>query len=171
MDTKESVTLYAPNLHLFAFHLWRGLTGDPDSLAPNPQKLWQQGDKILASLGFAERLHFYGDSETSETPNGSQVNLNPNRQLKLSGKLPKNDLTITGRVLTDRLYDSYRLIVNFRRPEQEHGTKTAEVPISFWRDLNPESGIFLPKFVQSSLGQTLLLTAFLPEGDGCISYL
>jgi len=168
MDAKESVTLYAPNLHLFAFHLWRGLTGDPDSLAPNPQYLWQQGDEILARLGFTERLHLYGYPEKSAEPIGSEVNLKQNQQLKLTGKLGNlshNDLTITGRVLTYRLYDSYGLIVNLRRPELEHGQKTAEVPISLWRELNPEPGIFLPNFVQSSLGQTLLLTAFFSESE------
>ncbi len=165
MDSEQQITppVYAPNLHLFAFHLRRGLTGEPDSLASNPQQLWQKGDEILQALGFRERLQIAGYPNNSEEPPGAQVNLNPQKQLPLSGKLPNSDLTMTGLVFTHRLYDSYSLTVNLRRPEQEHQQKTDDVPISFWRNLNTERLVFLPDFVQSSLGQTLVLTAFLPD--------
>ena len=153
----------APNLHLFAFHLWRGLTGESDSRAPNSQHLWQKGDEILQGLGFTERLHIPGYPNHSEEPPGAQVNLHPQTQLELTGKLPNSDLTITGLLFAHRLYDSYSLTVNLRRPEQENQQQTAEVPISFWRNLNTERLVFLPNFVQSSLGQSLLLTAFLPD--------
>ncbi|WP_199247422.1 hypothetical protein [[Phormidium] sp. ETS-05] len=181
MDAKESITnlVYAPNLHLFAFHLWRGLTGKTDSTtgkadstAPNPHSLWQKGDEILENLGFEERLKLYGYNHPqgeSETP-GAVVNLHPDKSVKLQGKLADNDLEITGRIFAHRLYDSYSLTVNFRRDEEVNGAKTADVEISFWQKLNQQVNqqvnqqrIFLPEFVQSSLGQTLLLTAFLPQ--------
>ncbi|MCT7994792.1 hypothetical protein [Laspinema olomoucense] len=168
MDSEKDIitpTVYAPNLHLFAFHLWRGLTGESDSLASNRQQLWQKADEILQGLGFTERLHIPGYPNHSEEPPGAQINLHPHNQLELTGKLPNSDLTITGLLFAHRLYDSYSLTVNLRRPEQENQQKTAEVPISFWRNLNTERLIFLPNFVQSSLGQSLLLTAFLPELD------
>lgn len=167
MDSEKPITppVYAPNLHLFSYHLWRGLTGESDSLAPNPKHLWEKGDEILQELGFSERLHIAGYPDNSEEPEGAQVNLHPQNHLKLTGKLPQSDLTIAGRVRTHRLYDSYSLTVNFRRPEREKGEKTADVPISFWHELNTERGIFLPDFVDSSLGQTLLLTAFLPQSE------
>ncbi|MBS0015215.1 MAG: hypothetical protein KFF72_02385 [Arthrospira sp. SH-MAG29] len=167
MDSETPITppVYAPNLHLFAFHLWRGLTGEPDSVAPNSEHLWQKGDEILKELGFTERLQIAGYPHPSEEPPGAQVNLHPQTQLKLTGKLPNSDLTLTGLLFTHRLYDSYSLTVNLRRPEEENQQKTADVPISFWRNLNTEKLIFLPEFVQSSLGQTLLLTAFLPESE------
>lgn len=62
MDSEQQITppVYAPNLHLFAFHLRRGLTGEPDSLASNPQQLWEKGDEILQALGFRERLQIAG---------------------------------------------------------------------------------------------------------------
>lgn len=165
MDSQTVLTssLYAPNLHLFAFHLWRGLTGEPESLAPNSKQLWKRGDELLEALGFEERLHLYGYPDNSEEPPGPHVNLNPNKVLKLTGILPQSDTLITGRVLTERRFDSYSLTVNLRRPEQEQGQKTAAVPLSFWRNLNTEKQVFLPDFLESSLGQTLLLTAFLPE--------
>lgn len=165
MDSEEQITplVYAPNLHLFAFHLWRGLTGESDSLASNPQQLWQKADEILQRLGFTERLQIAGYPNNSEEPPGAQINLHPQEQLELTGKLPNSDLTITGLLFAHRLYDSYSLTVNLRRPEQENQQKTAEVPVSFWRNLNTERLVFLPNFVQSSLGQTLLLTAFLPD--------
>jgi hypothetical protein len=186
MDSEKTVTplVYAPNLHLFAFHLWRGLTGEPDSLALYPKQLWKTGDDILKELGFEERLHIPGYHETlkkesdsverlhipgyhnkSPEPPGAQINLHPQKQLELTGKLPGSDLPITGLLFTHRLYDSYSLTLNLRRPERENGEKTAPVPISFWQDLNTEKLLFLPQFVQSSLGQTLLLTAFLPESE------
>lgn len=168
LQQQDMPLVYAPNLHLFAFHLWRGLTGKPDSLATNPHLLWQKGDEILASLGFTERLDIYGYPESSPEPVGVEVSLNK-QALKLTGKLPgkvaNQELGITGRVFAHRLYDSYSLTLNFRRPETENGVKNAAVPISFWRSLNTEQGVFLPDFVQSSLGQTLLLTAFLPPEE------
>ncbi|HBW57677.1 MAG TPA: hypothetical protein DEF27_07690, partial [Oscillatoriales bacterium UBA8482] len=48
------------------------------------------------------------------------------------------------------------------RPEEESGKKTEEVSLNFFREINRDQ-IFLPKFVDSSLGQTLLITAFIPE--------
>lgn len=170
MDSEQSEqpiipAVYAPNLHLFAYHLWRGLTGKPESLAPNPQHLWQKGDEILQKLGFTERLHIYGYSHELDEPIGGQVNLHPDEQLELTGKLPNSDLTITGLVFTHRLYDSYSLTINLRRPEIENNQKTADIPITFWRNLNTEKFLFSPDFVKSSLGQTLLLTAFLPASQ------
>lgn len=169
MDSEKSEQpiiseVYAPNLHLFACHLWRGLTGEPDSLAPHPQHLWQKGDEILQELGLTERLHIYGygDPDYPQEPAGAKINLHPKKQLELTGKLPQSDLTITGLVFTHRLYDSYSLTINLRRPEEENNQKTADIPISFWRNLNTEKFLFSPDFVKSSLGQTLLLTAFLP---------
>jgi len=167
MDSKTPVTpnIYAPNLHLFAFHLWRGLTGEPESLAPNPKQLWERGDEILNSLGFTERLQIHGYPDDSREPPGPQINLCPHNSLKLRGTLPNSDLTITGKIYSHRLYDSYGLTVNLRHPEQENGEKTADVPISFWRNLSTEKLLFLPDFLKSSLGQTLLLTAFLPQSE------
>ncbi len=167
MDSEKSLTppVYAPNLHLFAFHLWRGLTGEPDSLARYPKQLWERGDEILKALGFAERLHIAGYPDNSPEPPGAQINLHPQTQLELTGKLPDSDLPIAGRLFTHRLYDSYSLTFNLRCPETENGEKTAPLPISFWQKLNTDRLLFLPNVVQSSLGQTLLLTAFLPESE------
>jgi len=167
MDSQTPITpnVYAPNLHLFAFHLWRGLTGEIDSLAPNPKQLWERADQILEALNFKERLHIDGYPEKSSEPPGAQINLHPQNHLKLTGTLPNSDLTITGNIYTHRLYDSYSLTINFRRPEKENNEKTSEIPITFWQNLNQEKLIFLPSFLESSLGQTLLLTAFLLASD------
>lgn len=167
MDSKKIIphTVYAPNLHLFAFHLWRGLTGETDSLAPHPKQLWERGDDILETLGFTERLDIHGYPDNSPEPVGLEVNLNPKNRLHLTGTLPNSDLKITGNIYTHRLNDSYSLTVNLCRPESENGNKTPEVDISFWRNLNTESLVFLPDFIKSSLEQTLLLTAFLPVNE------
>ena len=147
--------VYAPNLHLFAFHLWKVLRDDGNNRVENPQKLWNKCNQILESLHFSERLNLdQDDSEVSET-----FKISP---IKIDGKLPNSEIPITVRIYPQCLYDSYAVAFNLRRPEQENGKKTEEVSLNFFREINRDQ-IFLPKFVDSSLGQTLLITAFIPE--------
>jgi len=141
--------VYAPNLHLFAFHLCKVLRNDGNNRVENPQKLWDKCDQILENLHFSERLNLV--DETFE--------ISP---IKIAGKLPNSEIPIAGRIYSQCLYDSYAVAFNLRRPEQENGKKTEEVSLNFFRKINPDQ-IFLPKFVNSSLGQTLLITAFIPE--------
>ena len=141
--------VYAPNLHLFAFHLCKVLRNDGNNRVENPQKLWDKCDQILENLHFSERLNLV--DETFE--------ISP---IKIAGKLPNSEIPIAGRIYSQCLYDSYAVAFNLRRPEQENGKKTEEVSLNFFRKINPDK-IFLPKFVDSSLGQTLLITAFIPE--------
>ncbi|OIP71454.1 MAG: hypothetical protein AUK43_06105 [Oscillatoriales cyanobacterium CG2_30_40_61] len=141
--------VYAPNLHLFAFHLCKVLRDDGNNRVENPQKLWDNCNQILEKLHFSERLNLV--DETFE--------ISP---IKIVGKLPNSEIPITVRIYPQCLYDSYALAFNLRRPEEESGKKTEEVSLNFFREINRDQ-IFLPKFVDSSLGQTLLITAFIPE--------
>ncbi|MBD2483687.1 hypothetical protein [Planktothrix sp. FACHB-1365] len=141
--------VYAPNLHLFAFHLCKVLRDDGNNSVENSQKLWDKCNQILENLHFSERLNLVDET----------FKISP---IKIVGKLPNSEIPITGRVYPQCLYDSYAVAFNVRRPEQENGQKTEEISLNFLRELNRDQ-IFLPEFVESSLGQTLLITAFIPE--------
>ena len=147
--------VYAPNLHLFAFHLYKVLRNDGNNRVENPQKLFDKCYQILEKLRFSERLNLAQyDDEVSEKSKNSLI--------KIYGKLPNSEIPIAGRIYPQCLHDSYAVAFNLRRPEQENGKKTEEVSLNFFREINRDQ-IFLPKFVDSSLGQTLLITAFIPE--------
>ncbi|CAD0218193.1 MULTISPECIES: hypothetical protein [Planktothrix] len=147
--------VYAPNLHLFAFHLWKVLRDDGNNRVENPQKLFDKCYQILEKLRFSERLNLAQyDDEVSEKSKNSLI--------KIYGKLPNSETPIAGRIYPQCLHDSYAVAFNLRRPEQENGKKTEEISLDFFRKIN-RGQIFLPKFVDSSLGQTLLITAFIPE--------
>ena len=147
--------VYAPNLHLFAFHLWKVLRDDGNNRVENPQKLFDKCYQILEKLRFSERLNLAQyDDEVSEKSKNSLI--------KIYGKLPNSEIPIAGRIYPQCLHDSYAVAFNLRRPEQENGKKTEEISLDFFRKINRDQ-IFLPKFVDSSLGQTLLITAFIPE--------
>ena len=147
--------VYAPNLHLFAFHLYKVLRNDGNNRVENPQKLFDKCYQILEKLRFSERLNLAQyDDEVSEKSKNSLI--------KIAGKLPNSEIPIAGRIYSQCLYDSYAVAFNLRRPEQENGKKTEEISLDFFRKINRDQ-IFLPKFVDSSLGQTLLITAFIPE--------
>jgi hypothetical protein len=147
--------VYAPNLHLFAFHLYKVLRNDGNNRVENPQKLFDKCYQILEKLRFSERLNLAQyDDEVSEKSKNSLI--------KIYGKLPNSEIPIAGRIYPQCLHDSYAVAFNLRRPEQENGQKTNPIPLIFFRQINRDQ-IFLPKFVDSSLGQTLLITAFIPE--------
>lgn len=147
--------VYAPNLHLFAFHLCKVLRNDGNNRVENPQKLLDKCYQILENLHFSERLNLAQyDDEVSEKSKNSLI--------KIYGKLPNSETPIAGRIYPQCLHDSYAVAFNLRRPEQENGKKTEEISLDFFRKIN-RGQIFLPKFVDSSLGQTLLITAFIPE--------
>lgn len=147
--------VYAPNLHLFAFHLYKVLRNDGNNRVENPQKLFDKCYQILEKLRFSERLNLAQyDDEVSEKSKNSLI--------KIYGKLPNSEIPIAGRIYPQCLHDSYAVAFNLRRPEQENGKKTEEISLDFFLEINPDL-IFLPEFVDSSLGQTLLITAFIPE--------
>ena len=147
--------VYAPNLHLFAFHLYKVLRNDGNNRVENPQKLFDKCYQILEKLRFSERLNLAQyDDEVSEKSKNSLI--------KIYGKLPNSETPIAGRIYPQCLHDSYAVAFNLRRPEQENGKKTEEISLDFFRKIN-RGQILLPKFVDSSLGQTLLITAFIPE--------
>lgn len=166
--------IYAPNLHLFAFHRRNPLHRDSSA---NPvegaQQLWEKWGSILQIYGYDKPLDLWGyyppKGETAydptEEPAGSIVNLYKNGILDFKGvvEVEGEPTKFTGIACPRRMYDSYALALNIRRPDKEGDRPTEPVSIAIYREFNSQ-GILLPDFVASSLGQTLLITADLtPE--------
>ena len=177
--------VYAPNVHLFAFHVWDTLSSGSNSpansqqsaLPPtsnsriNPDRLWEQCNEILQ-----QKLNI--DAEFNQTnilynrtaqPPGSRANLmiattvNSLDFLPLAKQIEHDNqqISLTGFAQPLRIADSYALGLNLRVPEkQADRTNTPNVDLSIFGEFNPDNCL-LPKSVNSYFGQTLLLTAWL----------
>jgi hypothetical protein len=162
--------VYAPNIHLFAFHLKKSFTPDGKLPQQSPELLWQKCHEIFAQFEISPPLTLRTDN-----PPGYRVDLLKDAQdkgkvltPKLSGKTPKNptypqqpQLDVACVVYPLQIGDSYALTLNLRRP-QKPGDDAVDV--ARLHDFNPDR-CFLPSFVESNLGQTLLLTAYLPKAE------
>ncbi|NEO13430.1 MULTISPECIES: hypothetical protein [unclassified Moorena] len=161
--------IYAPNIHLFAFHLRNLSSSDsqPDT-DYNSQLLWHKYDQICAKFQIQQKL------DLRDVAEGYRIALlkgatTDNILLPLEGKLSlKNGkgITITGQACPLQIYDSYALGLNIRIPERENNQKTEDVDLTVFNYFNPDQ-CFLPSKINSninsSLGQILLLTAWLPQ--------
>jgi hypothetical protein len=151
MDRK----IYAPNVHLFAFHL-------KDRHPPN--LLWDKCNTLLS-----QRFSVTKTLEIEEQP-GYRVDLLKDKTdddvaLHFESKifLDGTPLTIAGLATPLRIHDTYILALNLRRPElDENQKKTNPLDLNVLELLNP-SGCLMPSEIGSSLGQTLLLTVWYTE--------
>ncbi|MEO1431949.1 MAG: hypothetical protein AAFV71_23370 [Cyanobacteria bacterium J06633_8] len=151
-----STKIYAPNVHLFAFHL-------KDSNQPN--LLWEKCNHLLSQkFGVTKTLEI-------EEHKGYRVDLlkdktDDNVSLQFESTVYENGtpLTIAGFATPLRIHDTYVLTLNLRRPEfDENDKKTNLVELNFLKLLNP-SGCLMPNEIGGSLGQTILLTIwYTPE--------
>ncbi|MFP4411218.1 hypothetical protein [Coleofasciculus sp.] len=147
--------IYAPNVHLFAFHL-------KDSHPPN--LLWDKCNNILSQrfgvtkpLEIEERAGYRVDLLKDKTDD--DVALHFESKIFLDG----TPLPIAGLATPLRIHDTYVLALNLRRPEfDENQKKTNPLDLNILELLNP-SGCLMPSEIGSSLGQTLLLTVWYTE--------
>ncbi|MEQ9001517.1 MAG: hypothetical protein RID53_34080 [Coleofasciculus sp. B1-GNL1-01] len=147
--------IYAPNVHLFAFHL-------KDNHPPN--LLWDKWNTLLS-----QRFGVTKPLEIEEKP-GYRVDLLKDKTdddvaLHFESKifLDGTPLPITGLATPLRIHDTYVLALNLRRPEfDENQKKTNPLNLNILELLNP-SGCLMPSEIGSSLGQTLLLTVWYTE--------
>ncbi|MCT7952456.1 hypothetical protein NG798_21925 [Ancylothrix sp. C2] len=163
--------VYAPNVHLFAFHLRTPLATSLYRDEPADNLLWQKCDQIFDKLHI-DNLNL--TDKLSQNPSDSpRVDLLFEEMKENKFSLPFDShisltesqaLKIAGFVYPLQTHDSYALWLNLRRPERENGKRTDYVDISLLGKLNPENCL-LPAFVESSLGQTLLITLWLTEGQ------
>ena len=179
----QNSTIYAPNVHLFAFHLWDALGFDSNSPVNsqqpaltsssnspvNPEYLWQKCNKILKNnLKVDAELNSSNLYSAKTAPPGWRVNLIVENSVNDLAFLPfeKNiehhdqPIFLQGFAQPQRIDDSYALGFNISIPEKIDGIKTSNVDVSIFQELNPDNCL-LPNFVNSYFGQTLLLTAWL----------
>ncbi|NEO38179.1 MAG: hypothetical protein F6J90_18330 [Moorea sp. SIOASIH] len=165
--------IYAPNIHLFAFHLINVSSSDSQADTDyNSQLLWHKYDQICAKFQIQQKLDLKDVAEDSRIAllKGATKD---NILLPLEGKLSLNHgkgIKITGQACPIQIYDSYALGLNIRIPERENNQKTEDVDLTVFKDFNPDQ-CFLPSNINSSLGQIMLLTAWLPQKEQQDSHL
>ncbi|MEH2324337.1 MAG: hypothetical protein V7K32_12325 [Nostoc sp.] len=157
--------IYAPNVHLFAFQLDKN-SNDP---SVNKNFIWKTGDEILKTT-LHQDLHLSQHINLNKEPNSPRVDLlndaeviDNNYAISFAGKVPLNqtqDVLIKGFAHPLRIYDSYSLWLNLRRPEQEDDNPTANVDITFLSQFNQKNCLSFKEH-PLYLGQTLLITAWL----------
>jgi hypothetical protein len=152
--------VYAPNIHLFAFHLYE---------SEDPNYLWEYYQNAIAPK-------FHLDQQNLNLIPHNQEDLrhkvelwkgatNENILLPLQGKIfAETEQLITGCAYPALLYDSYALGLNLRIPEYNNENQlNSPVPLDIFQKFNPDS-CFLPQNLKPNIGHTILLTAWLtPE--------
>jgi hypothetical protein len=149
-----SAKIYAPDIHLFAFHL-------KDSNQPN--LLWDKCNYILSQkFGVTKLLEI----EEHEGYRDDLLKDKTDDDVSLDFDSKVTPLSIDGRATPLRIHDTYVLTLNLRRPEfDENDKKTNPVDLDFLKHLNP-SGCLMPNEIGASLGQTILLTVwYTPENQ------
>ncbi|MBE9005235.1 hypothetical protein IQ259_09305 [Fortiea sp. LEGE XX443] len=162
--------LYAPNIHLFAFQLYKSSNIDLNNSSINQNFLWNTGDEIVNNTLNKKDLHLHQQIDVNKEPNNPRVDLlkdteiiDDNYAVTFDGKIPldqNQDLLIKGFAHPLRLYDSYSLWLNLRRPEKVNNNHTDDVDIAFLRKLNSNNCLIV-KSNPLFLGQTLLITGWL----------
>jgi hypothetical protein len=162
--------IYAPNIHLFAFQLYKGANFNK-FLQVDDIQLWKDADKIVRTT-LHQNLHLNQRLDIHKEPGSPRVDLlkesevkDDNYAIDIEGKISLDDtqqVVITGLVHPLRLHDSYALWLNLRRPEKEDDeiTLTEDVETALLSKLNPNNCFTLEKS-ELFLGQTLLITAWL----------
>ncbi|MBW4635706.1 MAG: hypothetical protein KME30_28660 [Iphinoe sp. HA4291-MV1] len=155
--------IYAPNIHLFAFELYKGTNIDTTSVQADNIQLWQSADTIVSTT-LNQDLHLNRRIDTHKEPHSLRVDLLKDSEIKEDHYAIDIDDTqqiIKGFVHPLRLHDSYALWLNLRRPEKkDDGTQTEDVDVALLSKLNPNNCFILEKN-KFFLGQTLLITAWL----------
>ena len=168
--------IYAPNIHLFAFQLYKGANVDENSLKKEDIQLWNSANDIVSNtlkynLQLTRRI-----VDVENEPKGVLVDLIKLSEVKdgdysinFDGNFIDNQnqkLLIKGFVYPIKIYDSYAFWLNLRRPEKEIDDKTLtkDVDISLLSKFNPDNCLTLipDKYF---LGQTLLITAWITLED------
>jgi hypothetical protein len=157
--------VYAPNIHLFAFHSSNesihhsSLSKDLDD-----EILWKKCDEIFIKFKIEQQLKVRKISDGLRVAllEGATDNM---ISLPLEGQIVHEEQNhrMTGLACPLQIENNYALALNLRIPEfDEKGQKTEELELTFFKDLNQDN-CFLPKNISSSIGQTVLLTGWLSQ--------
>lgn len=161
-----SYKVYAPNVHLFAFHAAHSnfIPLAPTQTHEHDELLWEKGENILQKFQINQKLKIKKTSNLNRASLLEEATDNT-MLLPLQGNLatPDKKHPITGFTCPLKIENSYALALNLRIPEfSEQGQKTSDVDLTIFKDLNPEHCFLYPN-INSSLGQTILLTAWLSQ--------
>jgi hypothetical protein len=144
--------VYAPNIHLFAYHLQNN---------QNPNLLYEKCDEILAKLNIPDfqlkqRVNLSKDAESLRVDLLKKEEIqNNNPSPPFAGKiiLDNQDIKFEGFAYPLRIHDTYGLVLNIRRPEEENQQKTEYVNLEILEKFNPDNCL-LPDYIASSLIKT-----------------
>ncbi|MDZ8107409.1 MAG: hypothetical protein RM338_17570 [Nostoc sp. DedQUE12a] len=160
-----SPKVYAPNVHLFAFHLQKSANGD-NANDQDKHWLWQTCNKIIQPLqpNF-DLLQWLDLDKYPDNPIVSLIKAEKQMDAAPIDKVEiyldaNSSLLIEGFAYPLKLYDSYGLWLNLRRPEKENNQRTEDVDIQIFRKLNPDNCLLLAGN-DNFLNQTLIITAWL----------
>jgi hypothetical protein len=162
-----SPKVYAPNVHLFAFHLQHSAESGDVADVNDKHWLWETCNQIIDKI-LRQKFDLMQWLDLEKEPDNPTVGLiKDDKQMELaplSGEMildnQSTSLLIEGFAYPLRLYDSYGLWLNFRRPETEQDQRTEDVDIQILRQLNPDNCLVLTKS-DRFLGETLIITAWL----------
>ncbi|HLO83918.1 MAG TPA: hypothetical protein VK203_02730 [Nostocaceae cyanobacterium] len=160
--------IYAPNVHLFAFQLYKGSNIDANLSTDDLNFLWESGDAVVREtlkrdLQISQHLDIHKpESKRVDLLKDAEV-IDDNYALSFDGQVSYNqhqNLLVTGLAHPLRFSDSYGLWLNLRRPEQENNQQTEDLETDFLQVFNPNNCLFFPKH-RLFLGQALLITGWL----------
>ncbi|MEO1429510.1 MAG: hypothetical protein AAFV71_10680 [Cyanobacteria bacterium J06633_8] len=173
--------IYAPNIHLFAFQLYKGSNLNQEYLKTQDIQLWHSANDIVSN-SFNKKINLQLTRcivDVENEPKGSRVELikpseveEDDYSINFAGNFKSNnqnqnqDVLIKGFVYPIRIYDSYGLWLNLRRSEKEADNKTLtdNIDVSLLSQFNPHNCLTLipDKYF---LGQTLLITGWITLED------
>lgn len=162
-----SPKVYAPNVHLFAFHLQKSANGD-NANDRDKHWLWQTCNQIIQKI-LQPNFDLMQWLDLEKEPDNPTVSLiKAEKKIDAApiddGEIYLDDnspLLIAGFAYPLRLYDSYGLWLNLRHPEKDNNyQRTEDVDIQVFRKLNPDNCLLLGGN-ENFLNQTLIITAWL----------
>lgn len=157
--------IYAPNIHVFTFQLYKGSNFDDNIDSQHLNFIWERGNDIIKEV-LKQDLQLSQKIDVKKDEGFNKVDiLNDQNEVAvyLEGNVnpsPQQDILITGFAYPCRISDSYGLWLNLRRPEQENNQPTEDVETDFLKLLNPNNCLILP-LNPLFLGQTILITAWI----------
>lgn len=176
--------IYTPNVHLYAFHLYQNFNQNYADNNANTQNyennnndkiiksydnnlLWNKFRKISKYLQITTPLTLTEFNPEVERKNLLESATDNNTILNLEGNIhhPEGETKIKGSVCPLQLYDSYILWLKLYIPKlNENHEKTELVNTLLFKYFN-ESECLSYQNINSSIGQTVLLTAELTPED------
>ena len=159
--------IYAPNIYLFAYHIIENEQDDVElgDSNYNQNLLWDKCNQdIFPKFNIPQVL------EVTEELSGSRVDLLKGKTSKhftlpLTGEISNQNkiINITGAAQPLRIQDSYALCLKLVYPAEINSYRKIEgLDFSILKSFNPDN-ILLPQSINSSLGQTILITAWAKE--------